>query len=324
MKKSMVICLFFLAAALFANDYKWELVNAFTKDDYSAVERIINQYAGSMHAQDKRVVMNFALTYSRGETTLKTLNLLQSHNILPGAFDLYTAVDRMQSDAVINFILGHGARANGEILLAAMEKQKFEIAKQFILSGADVNYQYPLSRSYSDGMSALLYASKYNNFELVQLLADRGANINARNREGHTALSLAQHNGNTQIFDFLTDRGANQTGTNPSQNRNQQNQGQGIVSLMDNTQTLEFLPGAYRLSRTSGEAAREGNRDLRFTGNANYGNISFTSSNRNFTGTYQSANGNLILIMDGRAFTYKIDSGVSFSGNGEVWVRTGN
>jgi len=313
MRKSIIIFLFFLGGTLFANDYKWDLVNALTKNDYTAVENIINRNVSSMHAQDKRVVMNFALVYSGGETTLKTLNLLQSHNILPNAFDLYTAINRNQSDAVINFILSHGVQANGEILLAAMEKQKFEAARQFILAGADVNYQYPSSKSYSDGMSALLYASKFNNFELVQLLVDRGAGINARNREGHTALSIAQQNGNTQIYDFLIDRGAIQTGTNPSQTQNQQTQG--IASLMDN-RAAEFQPGAYRLSG--------GNRSLQFTGSANYGNVGFNSNNRNFSGTYQSVNGNLILIMDGRTFTYKIDSNVSFSGNSEVWVRTGN
>jgi hypothetical protein len=159
----------------------------------------------------------------------------------------------------------------------------------------------------------------YNNFELVQMLVGRGANINARNREGHTALSIAQANGNVQISNFLSERGADLGMVNHAQQTPQQTpqqtQSGGITNLMD-TQIIEFQPGAYRLSG--------GNRDLRFAGNANFGTVNFINSGRVVSGSYQTAGGNLILIVDGRTFTYKIESGISFSGHGEVWVRTGN
>jgi len=162
-------------------------------------------------------------------------------------------------------------------------------------------------------MTALLYATRFNNFEMVQLLVERGANINARNRDGSTAFSIAQMNGNAQISNFLLERGAAQTGPNPAQG--QPRQSGGIAGFMDD-EVVEFQPGNYRLSA--------GNREIRFTGTANYGNITFVRNNSVHTGSYQTAAGNLTIIMDGRLFMYKIDSAASFSGNGEVWTRTGN
>jgi hypothetical protein len=30
------------------------------------------------------------------------------------------------------------------------------------------------------------------------------------------------------------------------------------------------------------------------------------------------------ITIEGKTFIYKIDSNISFSGNGEIWIRTGN
>jgi len=314
MKKLITILLIFTAGVLFANDYRWELVNALTRFDYPAVENIINQNINTMSPADKRLMVNFALTYSHGDTTLRTLELLQRHNVRPGAFDLFTAINRNQPNIVVHFIMDSGAAANGEILLLAMEKQRLDLAREFILSGTDVNYQYPLTRHDTDGMTALLYASKFNNFELVRLLVDRGANINARNSDGGTALAIAQMNGNTQISNFLLERGAVQNTTHV-QPQSQGQQTGGIANFLDN-QVIEFQPGTYRLN--------SGNRDLTFTGSSHSGRISFLSNNRLISGAYQSSGGNLTVVMDSLMFVYKIDSRTSFSGNGEVWVRIGN
>jgi len=41
-------------------------------------------------------------------------------------------------------------------------------------------------------------------------------------------------------------------------------------------------------------------------------------------GSYRVAGNNITIIMNDHTFVYKIDSNESFSGNGEVWIRTGN
>jgi len=324
MKKLIIILLLFvLCTPLFANDYRWDLVNALSRNDYPAAENIINRNINTLVLQERRQILNFAVTYSHGDTALSVMQLMERYNVLPGAFDLYTAINRNQPDSVISFILNHGVTANGEILLLAMEKRRLDLAKQFIQAGADVNYQYPLSRNDTDGMTALLYASRYGNFELVRLLVDRGADINARNREGNTALSIAQAAGNTQISNYLIESGASRVTAVPAQpGQTQPNQPGGIGALMGNTTTAEFQPGNYRLSGANQTAAAA--RDLSFSGSANIGRVGFIRNNRTYSGSYQVAGENLTVIMDGRIFVYKIDSNTSFSGNGEVWVRTGN
>ena len=314
MKKSIAVILFFSGALLFADDYKWDLVNALIKNDYPLIENIINKNINIIPAYEKNLIMNFAVTYSYGETTLRTLSLLLRHNVRPGAFNLYTAINMNQPNDVIQFILSSGVTANGEILLLAMEKQRFDIARYFILSGVDVNYFYPQAGRHYDGMTCLLYASKHDNLELVRLLVDYGANINARNKDGATAFSIAQNNGNIQIVDFLIERGANQIPAPAQQQAAAQQTAGGISSYLE-AQTGEFQTGNYRLSG--------GTLDIRFIGNANSGTLNYIMNNRVYYGTYQTASENITLVMDGRVFVYKIDSSASFSGHGEVWVRTG-
>ena len=327
MRKLIVVFYVFLAAvccvgSLCANDYKLEFINALSGNDYSAAESIVNKNIDKMSSQDKRHMLNLSLTYSRGDTALRALELFKKHNIFPGNFDLYTAIDNNQNDAVVRFILNGGARANGEILLLAVEKQRFEFAKQFIAAGADVNYQYPAAKKYADGMTSLLHAAKNDNFDLVKLLVEHGADINAKNKDGGTALSFAQMNNNSQMSGFLIDNGANKNIGNVvrSQLQNQPqaqspSQAGGIDGFL-NGQLKEFQPGKYRLSK--------GNRDLQFTGNANYGNVGFIRNNRTYSGTYQINGANMIVILEGHTFVYNLDAGASFSGNGETWVRVGN
>jgi ankyrin repeat protein len=316
MKKSCyaIIALLILhTGILYADDFKWDLVSALSNSDYQKVETIIKNNINKMSAQEKRLVLNFSLTYSYGETTVKTLNLLSSYNIFPNSYDLYTAINRNQSDAVIQLLLQNGAKPNGEILLLSMEKQKFDLAKQFITTGVDVNYQYPLSKNYADGMTPLLYASKWNNFELIKLLVEKGANINARAKDGNTALTMAQTNENNAAINYLIEHGAveqRNNATPPSQNG-------GIASILDNRVT-DFQRGTYRLSGNA--------NSIKFTGNSNSGSVSYVNiTNNNVNNGFYRINGNnMTIIIDGHTFAYKIDSNESFSGNGEIWIRTGN
>jgi hypothetical protein len=307
----LFIIIFSFTGTLFADDYMFDLVNALSRADLQTVENILKTNINTMSPPEKRVIMNFAIIYSRGESTLKIFDLLQKHDIRPTGLDLYTAINRNQPDDVIQYLLKNGVEPNGEILLLTMEKQKFDLAKQFIEAKVDVNYQYPLTKSYSDGMTPLLYASKYNNLEMVKLLLENGAKLNATAKDGSTALSIAQRNDNASIFNYLTEYEASGKGNNIAP----QNSNVGILSIMDNQQ-YDFLAGTYRLY--------DRNTDLKFTGTKSAGSISFTTNGRTNNGIYRVEGSNITLIVDGRSFLYKMDSNLSFSGNGEVWVRIGN
>jgi hypothetical protein len=308
-----IILLIFHIGILYANDYYWDLITSLINGDFGKTENIVNENIDSMSAQDKRLAMNFALTYSQGENTGNVLNLLINKNIMPNGFDLYTAVNRNQPNAVIQLLMQNGAGPNGEILLLAMEKQRFALARLFIETGVDVNYQYPLSRNYADGMTPLLYASKWNHFEITRLLVENGADINSRAADGSTALTIARTNGNSEIYNYLIENGAVEGGNNvlpPSRNT-------GILDILDN-QAVNFQIGTYRLNG--------GGNSMRFTGTANTGSVSYVNmtSNRVLSGFFRVNGINLTISMEGYTFEYRIDSGESFSGNGEVWVRIRN
>jgi hypothetical protein len=192
-----------------------------------------------------------------------------------------------------------------------MERQRFDMAITFIEMGADVNYNYPLTSAYADGMTPLIYASKWNNFDLVKILLENGAFVNARTTDGDTALSISYTNQNTQIYDYLTEHGAVETRNTPVQPA----QSAGISTLLDDQATV-FQRGTYRLSG--------GTTSIRFTGNTISGTISYTLNGRANNGIYAIAGNNLTIVMEGLTFVYKIDTNTSFSGNGEAWARTGD
>ena len=68
--------------------------------------------------------------------------------------------------------------------------------------GADVNIQNKY------GSTALIWASKYGQLKVVQLLLERGSNVNIQNKDGNTALIFASENGNLKEVQLLLDKGA--------------------------------------------------------------------------------------------------------------------
>lgn len=56
--------------------------------------------------------------------------------------------------------------------------------------------------------SALYYAIKHNRFEIIQLLVEKGANIDLQTQYGETPLMQASKHGNPKVFRFLIEHGA--------------------------------------------------------------------------------------------------------------------
>jgi hypothetical protein len=320
----LAVCAAFLAPRLQAGDFKWDLVSALAKNDTQTSERLIHENAGAMSAAEKKLVVNFVLNYTHGENTKKLLEFLKTNNIQVSQFDLFTALNRSQDDPVIQFILDQGITPNGEILLLAAEKKRFNFVKQFAGMGADVNYRYPQNKAYADGMTALLYASMWNNLELVQFLVERGANINWYAKDGRSAASIAYENGQMSVYHYLKEQGADfdpdRVSLSPAPGVNdppsQTNGGIGISGLL-NSQAPALKSGTYRLSGNASE--------IRLTGTVNPGTILYTNNIGRESSGFFLVNGSILtLAMEGRSFTYRIVSDTSFSGNGETWVRTGD
>ncbi len=307
------------------NNYKSDLVKALSFNDFPAVERIISDHAGNIPESEKRLIYAFSLDYCHKNSALAILQLLHSHEIYPSVFDLFNALNRSHSDEVIQFILHQGITPNGEILLFAAEKKRFNLVNQFAAMGADVNYQYPPGRAYSNGMTALMYAVREGNFETVSILTEQGAEVNTADKNGYTPASLSKEMGLTEIYDYLIAHGAADAeppkiseDSSPSSTNNvsAENAGQGIASLIDGSHQIILRGGSYRLAGSTTE--------IIIPRDSSMGAFSYTKNGIPMMGACRIDQRNLIIMMEGKTYTYTIDSESSFSGYGERWIRINN
>jgi len=85
-------------------------------------------------------------------------------------------------------------------LLTAISDCDIERVRELIKQKADVNA--------SDGWAMLHYACSFeDSFDIVELLIDAGADINAKNRDGDTTLYLACKRGRTDTAELLLNKG---------------------------------------------------------------------------------------------------------------------
>jgi ankyrin repeat protein len=92
----------------------------------------------------------------------------------------------------------------GEALFQAAEKGHLEIAALLLDKGADPNWA-----GYYERKTPLIQASFLGHPATVEVLLERGANCETRERSSFTPLILAAMAGHVEIIDILLDRGAN-------------------------------------------------------------------------------------------------------------------
>ena len=126
----------------------------------------------------------------------------------PGdGYSLLHAFAKRGRTSVVEFILDNGADPNARdndnltpLIRAAIEGHG-EMVQLLLERGADIETTF-------EGNTALIEATLQNNHEIVKLLIQNGANMEARTKDGHTALHLAAANAYLKIVQTLAGAGA--------------------------------------------------------------------------------------------------------------------
>ena len=169
------------------------LRNDDSADYYVGAVRFLLDHGADVDAEDNNRSTPLHVISEYGN--VKAAGLLLEHGASVDALDsnhstpLHFAL-RGKSVEVAHLLLKHGANINAQNkeghtpqhLLLAMRSQVIDTMWFFLERDADVD-------AVDNNHSTLLHeASYYGNVKVAQLLLERGANINARNKEGHTPL----------------------------------------------------------------------------------------------------------------------------------------
>jgi Raf kinase inhibitor-like YbhB/YbcL family protein len=158
-----------------------------------------------------------ALTYAVAEGHVEVLDALQKRGLKPGVTELTLAASGCHAPTV-RTVLASGVNVNGAEgdtvpLLAAAKGNCVEVVQLLLDRGANVNAKD------HEGWTALIKASEGGFTDMVRLLLQRGADMNVADNNRRTAWMYAAMGGYTEIGElFRQKRG---TATPPSENEPQ-------------------------------------------------------------------------------------------------------
>ena len=78
----------------------------------------------------------------------------------------------------------------------SIDKCDYEMVKKMVELGTEVN-------KFSEDMTPLMYAARYNRVEIIKLLVANGAKINTKNTKGYNAMKYAELSGAKEAMTLL-------------------------------------------------------------------------------------------------------------------------
>jgi len=133
-----------------------------------------------------------------------------------------TALMLTQSLPMARMLVSKGANVNAQdckngtaLHYAVTRPAAKELVPFLVKSGADINTRGWGNETPFNIVVSYLNESKTTDMEIIKLLAELGANINARDSDGYTGLMQAAAMDNSPLADILIFLGADKTLTNP-------------------------------------------------------------------------------------------------------------
>ncbi len=133
-------------------------------------------------------------------------------NLADGACsgELSQVYEAVQHGANVNGRIGNGNLEGMSMLILALSSKHYDVAEFLIENGADVNYKRQ-SKSRPDpekGQTPMWWAATNGSTELIELLLQKGADINISDSHGSTPLCTAASSGKHTTVKLLLENGA--------------------------------------------------------------------------------------------------------------------
>lgn len=138
----------------------------------------------------------------RVTTTLLLTLLFSCHSVLAQPLNMLASTIELHLEAGNN--VNHIIKGEGTLLQVASKKKNAKLIKLLLSSGADPNLI-----SKADDQPPLTLAIRLDNLEILDLLIEKGADINGEDSLGHTPLFKTLRPDRPNTRKYLIDKGAN-------------------------------------------------------------------------------------------------------------------